>query len=45
MANSNSIDPAWDPFKEIMRTLYLVEYRSLEEVRSEMATKYQFFAT
>jgi hypothetical protein len=45
VANGDPIDPVWDPFKETMRTLYLTKYRSLEEVRSEMATKYQFFAT
>ena len=45
VANGNPIDPVWDPYKETMRTLYLVEYRSLEEVRSEMETKHQFFAT
>lgn len=45
VTNSNPIDPTWDPFKETMRTLYLVECHSLEEVRSEMATKCQFFAT
>jgi hypothetical protein len=45
VTNSNPIDPDWGLFKETMRTLYLVECRSLEEVRNEMKTKYQFSAT
>jgi Clr5 domain len=45
VTNSNPIDPEWDLFKEAMRILYLVECRSLEEVRNEMKTKYQFSAT
>lgn len=39
------VDPVWDPVKEIIRTLYLVENRNLKEVRSKMATEYQFLAT
>lgn len=45
MINGDPIDLDWDPFKETIRILYLVENRSLENVRREMATKYQFIAT
>jgi Clr5 domain len=43
--NGDSVDPVWDPFKDTMRTLYLAENRTLEDVRSEMANVYQFSAT
>lgn len=38
-------DAVWASFKEALRTLFLVEDRSLKQVRSEMATRHQFFQT
>jgi hypothetical protein len=45
LTNGEPIDSVWDPFKETMRTMYLVENRSLEQVRSKMKTVHQFEAT
>jgi len=42
--NECAVDPIWDPFKDIIRTLYLDRNLSLEKVREEMATVHQFFA-
>jgi hypothetical protein len=38
------VDPIWDPFKDIIYTLYLNRNLSLKRVRKEMATIYKFFA-
>jgi hypothetical protein len=45
MANSNVADLSWETWRDTIRTLYLVEDHSLEEVMNEMTTKYQFTAT
>jgi Clr5 domain len=45
MINGDPTDLDWDHFKEKIRFLYLVENRNLENVRREMATKYDFEKT
>ena len=44
MANGDANDSVWETFRDTIRTLYLVEGHSLEEVISEMTTKYLFTA-
>jgi hypothetical protein len=43
--NSGPTDLVWDSFKEHIKTLYLKEDKTLDEVKMDMATKYQFSAT
>ncbi|MCJ1280611.1 hypothetical protein MMC21_008440 [Puttea exsequens] len=45
MANGDANDSVWETFRDTIRTLYLVEGHSLEEVISEMTTKYLFTAS
>lgn len=42
MADADATDAVWDAFRETIRTLYLVEDHSLEEVMTEMTTGYHF---
>jgi hypothetical protein len=42
--DAGAVDPIWDPFKDIIHTLYLDKNLSLKKVREEMATVHQFFA-
>jgi hypothetical protein len=44
LTNTGAADPIWDPFKDIIHTLYLDRNLSLGKVREEMATVHQFFA-
>lgn len=45
ITHGDPIDAVWEPVKEALRTLYLVEDRNLKEVRDEMAITYKFRAT
>jgi hypothetical protein len=44
LTDACKVDPIWDPFKDIIQTLYLDKNLPLEKVREEMANVHQFFA-
>jgi len=45
MVDSDATDSVWETFRDTIRTLYLVEDRSLAEVMNEMTTEHQFTRT
>jgi hypothetical protein len=44
LTDACAVDPIWDPFTDIIQTLYLGRYLSLEKVKEEMANVHQLFA-
>lgn len=44
-AKGGADDSLWEDFRNTIRTLYLTEDKSLEEVKNEMTTRYGFTAT
>lgn len=45
VAQGRANGSSWEDFRDIIRTLYLIEDNSLEEVQDKMATRYGFTAT
>ena len=43
--NGNRTDLEWESFREVIRTLYVVQDLSLENVRNEMKERHDFAAT
>jgi hypothetical protein len=45
IARGGANDSLWEDFRDTIRTLYLIEDNSLEEVKNKMATRHGFTAT
>jgi hypothetical protein len=45
IAKGGADDLLWEGFRDTIRTLYLIEDNSLEEVKNKMTTRYGFTAT